>query len=454
MNASPAINLCILHIHYTRNVSGVDRHIDSLVHGLQAYPEVSVTWLNLERDRSLLFRKQHKQGNCTKITLPLPQDASNITAEDFRSEAYYAFVHTLLGKVVNNWRNTVVSVQTLDLIDLAIYLRQKTGSKIAVTLHCIPWKYWYDSNPAKFNRLYATYLKKDTPPIREEYLTTPVERRAYEQADAIIALTGEAERFLTEIMGVRPDKIASLRNGLPEENDRASTALPSNRPRQEKETATEKEQSISTTEKTKNTKTRNISNEFSHKNKEIQIIFIGTTASKGILHALKALQKVSEAGHNVLLHLAGPVNDVFKSYLNRYFPNVRVHALGIVPYRRLKQYYSRCDIGLIASLHEQCSYAAIEMAMFALPIVATRTAGLSEMFRQGNALTVPLVFSPEQGLHPDENVMAAQLISLITSPEQRRTLGKQARKLYETRYQANSMTETVLSILYELSNKP
>ena len=73
--------------------------------------------------------------------------------------------------------------------------------------------------------------------------------------------------------------------------------------------------------------------------------------------------------------------------------------LGVVSFNELKKLYSESTIGIIPSLHEQCSYVAIEMSMFGLPIIVSDVDALSEMFEDEiNALKIPLLFDEDFGL--------------------------------------------------------
>ena len=61
----------------------------------------------------------------------------------------------------------------------------------------------------------------------------------------------------------------------------------------------------------------------------------------------------------------------------------KIHFTGRVEKNILYKFYQIAEIGVMPSLHEQCSYVAIEMMMFSIPLIATTTTGLNEMISNG-----------------------------------------------------------------------
>lgn len=94
-----------------------------------------------------------------------------------------------------------------------------------------------------------------------------------------------------------------------------------------------------------------------------------------------------------------------------------------------------CDAGIIASLQEQCSYVAIEMSMFGMPLITTAVDGLDEMFiDEESALKVSTRFSNVYGLSADTDDMANKMKRLIDDKELRYRLSNNIRKLYEKNF--------------------
>lgn len=174
--------------------------------------------------------------------------------------------------------------------------------------------------------------------------------------------------------------------------------------------------------------------------------------SKGVVYILKALRLVRQQGYRVSLTIAGTCNPQFRNQLKQDFPDLEVDVKGRIPFDELKELYSACDIGIIASLQEQASYVAIEMAMFGMPIITTAVDGLDEIFTdEVNALKVKTRFSPVFGLSVDVEMMAVQLMRLINNEKLRKMLSENARELYEQKLNLELMISRTVEVYRELS---
>ncbi|MCC8146061.1 MAG: glycosyltransferase, partial [Bacteroidales bacterium] len=182
-------------------------------------------------------------------------------------------------------------------------------------------------------------------------------------------------------------------------------------------------------------------------------VYVGVLSeSKGILYILQSLRKVREKGYKVTLYIAGGYSSSVKSFIEKNFKDLSLEILGRISFEELQHYYKESDIGIIASLQEQCSYVAIEMAMFGLPIVTTAVDGLDEMFTDGvNALKVNTRFSKVFGLSVDTDSLAEKIITLIENGELRQRLSANVRQLYKERFNLETMMQQTLAVYRKLS---
>ena len=120
-------------------------------------------------------------------------------------------------------------------------------------------------------------------------------------------------------------------------------------------------------------------------------------------------------------------------------------------YKRQKELYTTNTIGVIPSLHEQCSYVAIEMSMFGMPMIVSDVDALSEMFEdEVNALRIPLVFDEDFGLELDEEKLADAIIRLIDDEALRLKLSTNAIKNYQERFTLEKMIENTINVYEQL----
>lgn len=400
-------NLYLIDMSHANTTSGVDRYIGTLIHGLQDYPHIRIYWIHLVYDTQQLFLKEEQEGTCLKYTIPLPQQYNSIIAQRFWIRRYNEQVYRLISHLFQHKQPSIVHIHTLNLIDLAILLREKTECRIITHLHCIPWKGLYNRDKKRFNQLYQqTYIttqRQNIPP--EAYLTNNCELDAYQTPDALICVTQCAVSFLQQCIRTFTHRTIVISNGI---DDAYSYQILR-----------------------------------SHKSCSdiFHCIFVGVAnESKGISYILEAINKVQLQGYRLTLTMAGSCSETLRKRIKHDYPNLEVNIMGCISFEQLKTQYQNSDIGLIGSLQEQASYAAIEMAMFGLPIVTTAVDGLDEIFTdEVNALKVNTKFSFAEGLSVDIDMMSRQIIRLIEEPHLRSRLSQNVRQLYQKELRSEIM---------------
>ena len=139
------------------------------------------------------------------------------------------------------------------------------------------------------------------------------------------------------------------------------------------------------------------------------------------------------------------------SHIRKAYKQLKIDILGTVSFNELKELYTTNTIGVIPSLHEQCSYVAIEMSMFGMPMIVSDVDALSEMFEdEVNALRIPLVFDEDFGLELDEEKLADAIIRLIDDEALRLKLSTNAIKNYQERFTLEKMIENTINVYEQL----
>ncbi|MCC8145344.1 MAG: glycosyltransferase family 4 protein [Bacteroidales bacterium] len=414
-------NLYLLNITNVNATSGVDRYIDALLNEIKFHTEdIRVYKIELMRNPSLLFAEQTEKEGYTEIVVPFPLDCGEIIHERYWIRKYNTYVFEQLKWIFDKNAISVLHIHYLNLIDLALYIKEQVPCKIITHLHCIPWKSSFNTHKKKFNTLYTeSYLNTNKTLGKDFFLTNNCEYDAYSASDKVVTVTGCAKQFLVQTMEIDPGKIAVIPNGLYDCNKGSPAA------RRQK-----------------------------NKREVFNCLYVGVLSkSKGIFYILEALRKVQLRNYKVILNVAGACSPEFKKKIETDFSDLSVNLLGRIPFEDLKKQYSENDIGIIASIQEQCSYVAIEMAMFGLPVVTTAVDGLDEMFEDTvNALKVNTVFSKVFGLKVDTDSLAEKIIQLIENEELRRKLGKNARKLYEEKFTSGRMMREMMEVYEECTN--
>jgi len=188
-------------------------------------------------------------------------------------------------------------------------------------------------------------------------------------------------------------------------------------------------------------------------NREFKLLYVGVLSqSKGLKYILEAMREVQRKGFFVSLTIAGKIKSSNIREIKETNKDLKLNMIGCIPFHELINHYRRCDAGIIASLQEQSSYVAIEMAMFGLPIITTAVDGLNEMFTDNvNALKVNTRFSLIFGLTADVDMIVDKITMLIEDRQLRLRLGKNARLLYERDFTLKRMIQQSVEVYHEVS---
>ena len=408
------INLFLMDITHSGATNGVDRYLMCLIDGLKRYPQIKVHWISLLSDDTMLFHRTEQKGHYLKTTIPMPQTPNEIIREFFWTDKFNGAVFDIISHLFENRDNIIIHTNTLNLIDLAVYIKKMYKVKIITHIHCIAWKNLYDRSQWKFNILYKRYYLSANICKPEDFITNKSEKRAYECADKIISGTHCAKEFLKRVISIPPEKVAVSPNGMDDQCEQVTFKEIGNSP--------------------------------------IEFLFVGTiNRSKGIFHILEALRFVRDEGYEILLHVIGKGSWKEGEKIFDKYNDIPMNFSGSVPFATLKEYYEKCHIGLIASLHEQASYVGVEMSMFGMPVVTTAVDGLDEMFEdEVNALKVSTTFSRTRGLNVNTRLMADKILELIRDREKRKRIAEGSRQLYLSRLTASRMVKQVVEVYREV----
>lgn len=411
------INLFLTDINVSGNTSGVDRYLTVLIDGLKHYPYINICRINFRHDpERLLYGETVKEGY-REVVIPMPVSPNEMISKEFWTDRYNGVAYHIIRHLFEGIDNMVFHLNTLNLMDFALTVKKHhPDCKIVTHLHCIPWKGFFNTNISRFNSLYQKVYLDNVKPKTGELLSNHCELRSYQEAERIICVTQCAKEFLTQLMDISAKKIHVIINGISDKTDSGVSV--------------------------------------ERKNETFRFLYVGAiTPSKGLTYILEAMRKIQQQGYDASLIVVGSGSKLYLERIKASYSDVPVQFTGRIPFEELKGYYQTCDAGIIASLQEQCSYVAIEMAMFGLPIITTAVDGLDEMFsNEKNALKVPTKFSKVYGLSVDTDNMVTRMKKLMDEKDFRKELGFHARQLYEEQFGSKTMIEKTVEIYHELIN--
>ncbi len=398
-------NIVILRVE-NGNPSGVVRYIQMLTEGMKYRSDIKIHIICLNTD--LIFPEIKVIEEKVIANISYPSRSRPLKYEIFWLTKYFEVISDLLLSYLKNKEGLIWHVQELFLVKLADILKSNLGGYVLTHLHIIPWKFNIEYNENHFKKLYTQWLHNIFNLISENYL----EKTAYTLSDKIISVSHSAMRHVVSAYNINLDKIQIIYNGLD-----------------------------------------NIEISSIEAKKELpELLFVGRVSrEKGIISLLNALNIVDCHGYSFRLRLVGQCTSYMLSHINKVYKQLNIEILGAISFDELKKLYSESTIGIVPSLHEQCSYVAIEMSMFGLPIIASDVDALSEMFEdEVNALKIPLVFDEDFGLELDEEKLANAIIRLINDKALRLKLSTNAIKNYQERFTLEKMIENTINVYEQL----
>lgn len=394
--------------------TGVTRYLETLLRGLSACSDIEVCWVRLVHSKNRLFHRLEQVNGHREYIIPLPLAMDSILAESYWNEKYNLVVFHLLRPLFEGKKKIIIHTHTLNLIDLALFIRSKVACKIITHLHCIPWKGLYNRNMEHFNRLYSTAYMHPTPETDRELILSDWELRSYTLADRIICVTRCGADFVRRGVVESLPPMSIIPNGMDDFYEKRSSCCKRGEP--------------------------------------IRLVYAGALSpSKGLSFILEALRGVKQRGYDTLLQIAGNGNTHFAHSLLVQYSDLNLKYLGLLSFEQLKDVYLNSDIGVIASLQEQASYVAVEMSMFGLAVITTAVDGLDEMFEDGvTALKVDVSFSVDTGLKVNVKSLENRIIELIEDRKKRQKLSCNVRRMYLQQLTLEQMTEQTVTVYRQL----
>ena len=405
--------LFLADISFSGQMNGVTRCLQVLSRSFSHYKKFHVTWIHFEVGLKSDIQRRTTEG-LTHIYVPLPHDLGSFWTNHKKKKELWYEVYRFMEIESNETNHVIIHIHTLNLIDFALWVKQKKRCFIITHLHCIPWKSMYDKNNTLFLNLYEKYYQSRKNINPTDYILYEYEKKSYTSSDLIICVTQCAKDFLQRMLPNNAIPTKVVYNGIPD---------------------LLKEDTV-----------------FSHRlHSPTRCLFVGNShRSKGLDYILQSLELI-RMRHNIILFVVGVYTNIQQINICKRHPFLEIRFLGLLPLMELRNYYRSCDIGLIASMQEQCSYVAIEMMMFGLPIVSTAIDGLNEIFsNERYASKIPSRYLPRKSLCPDISQMAEAISGLISNSRKREKMCINNRKRYQMFFSDITMIRSMKKIYQHL----
>ncbi len=404
-----AMNLYIFHTSSESVAYGVGTYIRELIIALR-HSNIKVCVINLKAHIPQILIEETDDG-IKRWYFPEPiQEQLSI---DHLNGLYYRNIIYLLQLYIKDKSNLIFHLNANQSSNFAGELKKKFDCKIVLTIHYLDWCFRLSGNLIHFRQLLETQQTvlgdMDKNKLKEAFQK---EKETFNVADHILCLSEKTRQILQKDYKIMPEKITVIYNGLTDNNLIVEKA---------------------------------VLRQKYHIPYIPIILFAGRLGSmKGLIYALRAFKIVLNTHPHCRFIIAG--NGAFDLHLTESEDVwMNVTWTGLISKEKLYELYTIADIGIIPSLHEQCSYVAIEMMMHGLPIIGTST-GMFEMVENNvTGIHIPVVEYIDR-TEIDISLLAENILYLLQHPIEAKQMGQNGRRRYLEKYSSAIFRTNMLKL--------
>jgi glycosyltransferase involved in cell wall biosynthesis len=349
---------------------GVGTFIKQLSHGFAVRKEINVFVLEIGITGSKSFTIR-KQDGITILEIPLEENTKGVDSKK-NQEKLSRNISRVVSQYIPKCDVTVIHMNYLFQYFIGIELRRVLKGNLIFTQHV------FTLDEKVGNNFFDT------------------ENHTYQLVDKIITVTKHGKDHLVK-KGVEASKIEVIYNGIDPVHF--------------------------------NTKNNDILKKYGIELNEKIILYSGRIDPiKGLDYLFDSFELLLEKIPGCRLVIAG--NGNFESLIKkaRKF-SANISYLGFIPFEDVVALYHEADIGVIPSLEEHCSYVALEMMHYGLPVVASNLGGLKEIFVHGeNALLANTIADKTNmyGVSPEVNQLTNHMHKLLSDEKLRTDFSRNA----------------------------
>lgn len=300
-----------------------------------------------------------------------------------KDKLYYYGVATFLLKYINVENVNIFHFNYIHQLCLNEILKKSLPTVHTIfTVHYLTWHFALDGNYSRFLKIITnkTVIDEKERIVKENYI---YEKSQLCLVDNIICLSEETFDLLLKYYNMSYNSIFLIRNGQPKIKFNNLFASK-----------------------------KSIRKKFHVGQNEKIILFVGRLDKlKGIKYLLKAFQKIHDLYNDSRLWIVGDGDyNLCLSESGQLWKYITF--TGRISQKDLFQLYQIADVGVIPSLCEQCSFVALEMLHFKIPIITTTAYGLKEIFKSNEQCMVKLIEKNDCVVFPVEE-LATKIVEVF-----------------------------------------
>lgn len=331
---------------------GIGTYISQIICMLK---DLSDTKLIIVESRSECeeFEVLQEDGYC-KYTIP----CANVFRNSFENNYYRNIGYLILSVLPDSSCNEILFLfnYVQEYYILKVVKDKIPSVKSLFTIHYQDWCFHLNGDESELRKIIHAEFDDDSPLHKKVKESFRIEKLMYQLCNYTICLSKYTKNLIAQEYDIPKEKLKYIPN----------TITINYNPNYTQET---------------------LRNSLSLSENDIVVLFIGR------LDEIKRLDVVIQAFkifnkkyiHNSHLIIIGEGD--FSTYLqdSKWYWN-KITFTGKLSKEELYQFYEITDLGILPSLHEQCSYAVLEMLSFGIPVLGSNSTGLKEMIEDENMI--------------------------------------------------------------------
>lgn len=346
--------ICIINYGSNAAIYGIGTHIREYVHCLLGTGwKIYLVELGLDGKNAEVYVTENTQVQT--IHIPYVPGADMTT--------YNKTVCRLLRLYLKDSTDLIFHFHYLQSDSLLTHIKSYFPlSKSVLSIHYLYWSARLIGNLALYHDIVKKQNRKS---VKKKYIDVidnyQQEKKFMNAVDKIVCLASDTYALLTELYGIKEEKLAVIPNGLTPKKKQANFEM-----------------------------RKDIRRNYYIRDDEKLILFVGRIDFiKGVSPLLSCFDRVVSKYPNCRLVLIGDgnINNMIK-YAGKAI--TRITFIRRLDKNTLYQWYQVADLAVFPSYYEECSYVGIEMLMHGIPVVASNGYGVRNMFNVSNAVIAPI----------------------------------------------------------------
>jgi len=389
--------------------SGSGTYTKELINSLLLSNDINIHIINFNCKNEKEYRIQKRAERLTEIYLPFPF----VSIKNFDEKKYAENCLYLLLPLIELKENVIFHFNSISNYVFFKTISQKYKCISVLTLHYL----------VEFFSYFDMYSKK------ELIITSGDDEQTYflREVDHIICVTHFADQALQKVYKLPPEKITVIHNGYSRLEDICKK--------------------LTHAEKIK------IKRDFGFSAEVKILLFVGSVIEdKGIFDLIKVFQEIFKTNPDLHLVIVGH-GEIVKSIIELKEAWGKVTFMGYQSKEILEKLYQISYVGIIPSKFEQCSYTALEMMSYGLPIIASDVPGLNELFvNNENALLFKTIKNnpDRKNIIIDHQDLKKQILKLINNPNLTNIIKTNAHINWKQNYMAYTMGLETITFYNEI----